>query len=68
VGESPRPRHLRAALPLGIGIICDPFAGSGSTLAAAEAIGFYSVGSDRDPQYFGMARRAFPDLAAFPVR
>jgi site-specific DNA-methyltransferase (adenine-specific) len=59
---------VRAALPLGIGIICDPFAGSGATLAAAEAIGFYSVGTDRDPQYFGMARRAFPDLTAFPVR
>jgi DNA modification methylase len=59
---------VRAALPLGIGIIYDPFAGSGSTLAAAEALGFYSVGTDRDPQYFGMAREVFPQLAAFAVR
>lgn len=59
---------VRAALPLGIGIIYDPFAGSGSTLAAAEAVGCCSVGTDRDPQYFGMARSAFPQLAVFPVR
>jgi site-specific DNA-methyltransferase (adenine-specific) len=61
-------RIVRAALPLGIGIIYDPFAGSGSTLAAAEALGFFSIGTDRDPEYFGMARRAFPQLAAFAVR
>jgi DNA modification methylase len=59
---------VRAALPLGIGIIYDPFAGSGSTLAAAEALGFHSIGTDRDPEYFGMARRAFPRLAALAVR
>lgn len=59
---------VRAALPLGIGIVYDPFAGSGSTLAAAEAVGLRSIGTDRDPEYFGMAQRAFPQLAAFPVR
>ncbi len=59
---------VRAALPLGIGIIYDPFAGSGSTLAAAEALGFHSVGTDRDHQYLSMARRAFPQLAALVVR
>lgn len=59
---------VRAALPLGIGIIYDPLAGSGSTLAAAEALGFYSVGTDRDLQYFGIAQRAFPQLAAFAAR
>jgi DNA modification methylase len=58
---------VRAALPLGVGIIYDPFAGSGSTLAAAEAVGYYSVGTDRDQQYFDMARKAFADLVAFPV-
>lgn len=58
---------VRAALPLGIGIIYDPFAGSGSTLAAAEAMAFRSVGTDRDPQYFRMARTAFPQLAALQV-
>jgi site-specific DNA-methyltransferase (adenine-specific) len=59
---------VRAALPLGIGIIYDPFAGSGSTLAAAEVLGFHSIGTDRDPEYFGMARTAFPQLAALVVQ
>ena len=58
---------VRVALPLGIGIIYDPFAGSGSTLAAAEAQGVHAVGTDRDPQYFRMARTAFPQLAALQV-
>jgi site-specific DNA-methyltransferase (adenine-specific) len=59
---------VRAALPLGIGIIYDPFAGSGSTLAASEALGLHSVGTECDPQYYAMARRVFPQLAAFAVR
>jgi site-specific DNA-methyltransferase (adenine-specific) len=54
---------VRAALPLGIGIIFDPFGGSGSTLAAAEALGYYSVGTERDREYFAMAQQAFPHLA-----
>lgn len=59
---------VRASLPLGIGIVYDPFAGSGSTLAAAEALGYRSIGTDRDPQYFNMARTAFPKLAALQVK
>ena len=31
---------VRAALPLGEGVVLDPFAGAGSTLAAAEAVGY----------------------------
>ena len=58
---------VRAALPLGVGIVYDPFAGSGSTLAAAEAIGYRSIGTERDPAYFEMARLAFPQLAALSV-
>lgn len=58
---------VRASLPLGIGIVYDPFAGSGSTLAAAEAVGYLSVGTDRDTQYYAMARGAFSNLAALPV-
>ena len=30
---------VHAALPLGVGIVADPFMGSGSTVAAAEAVG-----------------------------
>jgi DNA modification methylase len=54
---------VRAALPLGIGTILDPFAGSGSTLAAADAVGYASIGLERDPAYFQMAERAIPALA-----
>jgi DNA modification methylase len=54
---------VRAALPLGIGIVYDPFAGSGSTLAAAESLGYTSIGTERDLQYYTMAKTAFPALA-----
>ena len=58
---------VRASLPLGVGIVYDPFAGSGSTLAAAEALGYRSIGTDRDPIYFEMAVRAFDQLVALRV-
>ena len=58
---------VRAALPLGVGIIYDPFAGSGSTLAAAEAIGYYSIGTDIDTEYFVMAERVFTALSSIQV-
>jgi DNA modification methylase len=54
---------VRGVLPLGRGIVLDPFAGSGSTLAAAEAVGYESVGIEKDPRYFSMALRAIPKLA-----
>jgi DNA modification methylase len=56
---------VRGVLPLGEGIVCDPFAGSGSTLAAAEAIGYRSVGVERDRQYFDDAKKAIPLLAGY---
>lgn len=55
---------VRAALPLGRGVILDPFAGSGSTLAAANAVGYRSIGIERDPRYVDMAREAIGKLAA----
>ena len=60
-------RVVRAALPLGLGIVYDPFAGSGSTLAAAEAVGYRAVGTDRDTAYFSMGVTAFGQLAGLPV-
>jgi site-specific DNA-methyltransferase (adenine-specific) len=60
-------RVVRATLPLGIGIIYDPFAGSGSTLAAAEAIGYHALGTDSDRQYFAMAKDAFERLSSLQV-
>ena len=53
---------VRAVLPLGEGIVLDPFAGAGSTLAAAEAAGYESIGIERDPEYFAIAREAIPKL------
>jgi site-specific DNA-methyltransferase (adenine-specific) len=62
-------RHLaKAVLPLGRGIILDPFAGSGSTLAAADAVGFTAIGLERDPIYFQLAQSAIPRLAGLPIR
>lgn len=58
---------VRAALPLGEGTVLDPFAGAGSTLAAAEAVGYQSIGVERDARYFDVARRAIPKLHALRV-
>jgi site-specific DNA-methyltransferase (adenine-specific) len=53
-----------ASLPLGEGIVVDPFMGSGSTIAAAEAVGYRSVGVERYADYFDLATRAVPQLRA----
>ena len=60
-------RVVRGVLPLGQGVVLDPFAGSGSTLAAAEAVGYASIGIERDAQYCALARDAIPRLAALRV-
>ena len=59
---------VRAALPLGEGVVVDPFAGGGSTLAAAEAVGYESIGIEQDHHYFEIASEAIPKLAALRVR
>ena len=59
---------VRAALPLRVGIVYDPFAGSGSTLAAAEAVGYHAIGTDSDRQYFAMAKEAFQPLVSLQIR
>jgi len=56
---------VRAVLPLGHGIVLDPFAGAGSTLAAALAVGYESVGIEKDRVYFEMARDSLCKLARF---
>jgi len=58
---------VRAALPLGVGIVYDPFAGSGSTLAAAEAMAYHAIGTDSDGEYFKMAGKVFEALASLAV-
>jgi DNA modification methylase len=59
---------VRAVLPLGKGVVLDPFAGSGSTLAAANAVGYESIGVEADHSYFAMAKDALPKLAYLPVK
>lgn len=54
---------VRAALPLGEGIVLDPFMGAGSTIAAAQHIGYQSIGLELDPEYFRIAQTAIPKLA-----
>jgi site-specific DNA-methyltransferase (adenine-specific) len=56
---------VRGALPLGKGVILDPFCGAGSTLAAAEHVGYESIGIEKDAAYFELAVKSIPRLAAY---
>jgi DNA modification methylase len=58
---------VRASLPLGSGIVLDPFMGAGSTIAAAVAVGYTSVGIEVDPLFFALAEKAIPALSSIPV-
>lgn len=57
-------RLVWAALPLREGCILDPFCGAGSTLAAAEALGYESIGVEINPEYVEIAKTAVPQLAS----
>jgi site-specific DNA-methyltransferase (adenine-specific) len=59
---------VRASLPLGAGVILDPFMGSGSTIAAAAACGLKSIGLEIREEYFTMAESAIPKLAALNLQ
>jgi site-specific DNA-methyltransferase (adenine-specific) len=52
-----------ASLPLGEGIVLDPFAGSGSTLAACNAVGYASIGVEKDPVYAKLAAESIGPLS-----
>ncbi len=58
---------VRGVLPLGEGVILDPFAGSASTLAASEAVGYRSIGVERDLAYFNLGCQSLPRLAALKL-
>ena len=64
-----KPQHFirqiaHASLPLGEGIILDPFMGAGSTIAAADALGLHSIGLEINEDFFNLATRAIPALRA----
>lgn len=59
---------VRAALPLGEGVILDPFMGSGSTIAAASALGLRSIGVESNIEYYRLACKAVPRLAELVAR
>ena len=59
---------VRAVLPLGKGVVLDPFMGGGSTLAAANAVGYDSCGVEMDEQFFELAKKAIPALTALPAK
>jgi len=58
---------VQAVLPLGHGVVADPFMGSGSTIAACEALGILGVGVERHHEYYEIGRRAIPRLASLRV-
>lgn len=59
---------VHAALPLGVGIIADTFMGSGSTIAAAEAVGVQAIGVERYADYYEMSSKAIHQLAAIKIK
>lgn len=64
-----KPQHflrilVRALLPLGRGLILDPFMGAGSTIAAASCLGYDGIGMEIDTTFYALAAKAVPRLAA----
>ena len=57
---------VNASLPFGEGTVLDPFAGSGSTIAAARARSLSGIGLERDETYFADGQKAIPLLTALP--
>lgn len=60
-------RIVRASLPLGEGVVLDPFMGGGATIAAAVAVGYQSIGVEMDPVFFRIAEAGIPRLAALSL-
>jgi site-specific DNA-methyltransferase (adenine-specific) len=58
---------VRASLPLAEGIVFDPFMGAGSTIAAAIAVGYGSIGVESDQTFFDVATKGIPLLSTLAV-
>lgn len=54
---------VHASLPLGRGIILDPFMGSGSTIAASIFCQYQAIGIEADENFFNGALKSIPELA-----
>ena len=58
---------VRASLPLNLGTVLDPFCGSGSLLAAANALGVKSIGVESDRAFFADIPSNVTKLSALEV-
>ena len=63
-----KPQHflrivVRSLLPMGRGVVLDPFMGSGSTVAAALAVGYESIGIEMDQDFFTVAEKSIIPLS-----
>lgn len=56
-----------SVLPLGKGVVVNPFMGSGSTVAAAEALGIRCIGIEKNVEYFKVAKKSIGRLSKFAV-
>ena len=56
-----------AVLPLGKGIVLDPFMGSGSTVAAGNAVGVHCIGVEKNSEYFAAAPQSIEHLTKVVV-
>jgi len=54
-------------LPLGEGVVLDPFMGSGSTIAAAEARGITAIGIEKHLDYYEVAEKGIMPLSLVRV-
>jgi site-specific DNA-methyltransferase (adenine-specific) len=58
---------VHAILPLGSGVILDPFMGSGSTIAAANAMGLQSIGIEKKREFFELAADSIQNLSFITI-
>jgi DNA modification methylase len=54
---------VRASLPLGVGVVLDPFMGGGATIGAAISLRYESIGVELDPAFLKIAAEGIPRLA-----
>jgi len=56
-----------SVLPLGKGIVLDPFMGAGSTIAAGVALGIQCIGVEKNIEYFQTASKSIERLSRVAV-